>query len=63
MEEAARRHGKKLFAVGVPAPTAELLERGYVITNLGSDVYGLTSASQAALGTYADATSLYAASK
>jgi 4-hydroxy-2-oxoheptanedioate aldolase len=41
IEEAAAATGKTCFAVGVQAGAAELLERGYSVTNLASDVYGL----------------------
>jgi len=60
VEEAARRHGKKLFAVGVPGTPAELLQRGYVISSIASDVHGLGSAFHAAVGKSAAAKSQYA---
>jgi len=41
VEEAARKHGKRCFAVGYSAPESDMLARGYSIACLGSDVVGL----------------------
>ena len=44
VEEAARQHGKKLFAVGMTGTQQEQLDRGYAVANLGSDVWCLGDA-------------------
>lgn len=44
VEEAAHRHGKKLFGVAAGGSLAEQMERGYVFVNVGSDVTGLGKA-------------------
>lgn len=44
VEEAARKHGKQLFAVGVGGTPEEQLARGYTIANVGSDIMGLGEA-------------------
>jgi 4-hydroxy-2-oxoheptanedioate aldolase len=59
VEEAARRHGKKLFGVGAPGSPSELLERGYVITSVASDVHSLGTAFNAAVGKHAGVNSHY----
>lgn len=61
VEEAARRHGKKLFSVGAQGSPAELLERGYVIGNVSSDVFSLGTAFNAAIGRQNEGQSPYAA--
>lgn len=38
VEAAARAHGKKCFSVGAEGTPEELLERGYAVTQVGSDV-------------------------
>lgn len=38
VEEAAKRHGKKLFSVGAQGSPKELMARGYAVINLGSDI-------------------------
>lgn len=60
VEEAAKRHGKKLVAVGVRGTPQELLERGYVITSVTSDVVSLGTAFNQAVGKHTEAhTSIY----
>lgn len=44
VEDAARRHGKFLVAVGVAGTPQEQAARGYVLTTVGSDVHGLGQA-------------------
>ena len=53
VEEAAKRHGKKLFAVGAPPVTPrELQDRGYSVINLGSDITLLSRTWQELLGNF-----------
>jgi len=49
VEEAARRHGKMLFAVGAQGTPKELLQRGYVVSCVGSDVISLFDAFKTAV--------------
>ncbi len=44
VEAAILKHGKRGFAVGAPGNPKELIERGYGIVNLGSDVGSLSVA-------------------
>jgi len=52
VEEAARRHGKKLFAVGAQGTPSELMQRGYSVINLGSDVGHISKAWQEVLNNF-----------
>ncbi len=44
VEEAARKHGKQLFGVAAGGTPQEMLDRGYTIANVGSDVWSLGEA-------------------
>ena len=44
VEEAARRHGKKLFAVAAGGTPEDQLARGYTIASVGGDVWNLGEA-------------------
>lgn len=44
VEDAAKKNGKKLFAVGVGGSPKEQLERGYTVACVGSDVWSLGEA-------------------
>lgn len=48
VEQATLAHGKKGFAVGVPAGPDELRARGYALTHIASDVYLLGAALKSA---------------
>ena len=43
VEAAAKKHGKRSFAVGAAGTPGELIERGYGVINLGADVASLGS--------------------
>lgn len=49
VEDAARKFGKHLFAVGAGGTESDQLERGYVISCVGSDVYVLGEAFRKAI--------------
>jgi len=44
VEEAARNHGKHLFGVAAGGTPQEMLDRGYTISHVGSDVWALGEA-------------------
>ena len=48
VEEAARKHGKQLFSVAAGGTPQEMLDRGYTLASVGSDVQGLGEAFQQA---------------
>ncbi|MFV0336661.1 MAG: HpcH/HpaI aldolase family protein [Chthoniobacterales bacterium] len=52
VEEAAQKYGKQLFAVPSKGGEKEMLEKGYVIGSVGSDVYSLGAAFREAVATY-----------
>lgn len=52
VEAAARKHGKQLFAVPSTGDKKEMLDKGYVIGSVGSDVWSLGAAFKQAVSTY-----------
>jgi len=57
VEDAARKYGKKLFAVGVSGTSKEQQERGYTMACVGSDVVSLGEAFRKAVDKHAHAES------